>query len=244
LLPKQPSIATGKQPVRVKVLPTDTGRTSVVMAYDPTKDGLVFLTGYQTATDATTAHTAARLLQERLGLCYGYAALDHILTTPVDSSGAITQFYVLSLPLNILKQQYRTGPVAQRAIEAAAATHDLATNPRVVVQILPELREVTATAVPGSNPVRYRIPYGVLVPWDTLTFQMKHREAVSITVPEGSFTLEERKDAAFSALMGRYVRPDGLSRFMPAVPVSLPDSFQRALPKLESQARKSFSCIA
>ena len=25
LLPKQPSIATGKQPVRVKVLPTDTG---------------------------------------------------------------------------------------------------------------------------------------------------------------------------------------------------------------------------
>ena len=105
LLPKQPSIATGKQPVRVKVLPTDTGRTSVVMAYDPAKDGLVFLNGYQTATDATTAHTAARLLQGQLGLCCGYAALDHILTTPVDSSGVITQYYVLSLPLNILKQQ-------------------------------------------------------------------------------------------------------------------------------------------
>ena len=94
LLPKQPSVATGKQPVRVKVLPTDTGRTSVVMAYDPAKDGLVFLNGYQTATDATTAHTAARLLQGQLGLCYGYAALDHILTTPVDSSGVITQYYV------------------------------------------------------------------------------------------------------------------------------------------------------
>ena len=63
LLPKQPSIATGKQPVRVKVLPTDTGRTSVVLAYDPAKDGLVILNGYQTAADATTAHTAARLLQ-------------------------------------------------------------------------------------------------------------------------------------------------------------------------------------
>ena len=84
LLPKQPSIATGKQPVRVKVLPTDTGRTSVVLAYDPAKDGLVILNGYQTATDATTTHTAARLLQEQLGLSYGYAALDHILTTPVD----------------------------------------------------------------------------------------------------------------------------------------------------------------
>ena len=111
--------------------------------------------------------------------------------------------------------------MAQRAIEAAAATHDLATNPRVVVQILPELREVTATAVPGSDPVRYRIPYGVLVPWDTMIFQMGHREAVPITVPEGSFTFEERKNAAFTALMGRYVRPDGLSRFMSAVPVSL-----------------------
>ena len=95
----------------------------------------------------------------QVGLCYGYAALDHILTTPVDKTGAITQYYVLSLPLNILKQQYRTGPVAQRAIEAAAATHDLAANPRVVVQILPELREVSATAVPGSDPVRYRMEF-------------------------------------------------------------------------------------
>ena len=58
-----------------------------------------------TATDATTAHTAACLLHGQLGLCYGYAALDHILTTPVDSSGVITQYYVLSLPLNILKKQ-------------------------------------------------------------------------------------------------------------------------------------------
>ena len=82
-----------------------------------------------------------------MGLCYGYSALEHILTTPVDSSGTITQFYVLSLPLNILKRQYRTGPVAQRAIEAAAATHDLAANPRVVVQIIPELREVSATSL-------------------------------------------------------------------------------------------------
>ena len=71
--------------------------------------------------------------------------------------------------------------MAQRAIEAAAATHDLATNPRVVVQIPPELREVFATAVPGSDPVRYRIPYGVLVPWETLAFQMSYREAISIT---------------------------------------------------------------
>ncbi len=124
-----------------------------MLAYDPAKDGLVILNGYQTATDATTAHTAARLLQEQLGLSYGYSAIDHILTTPVDPSGAVTQYYVLSLPLNILKQQYRTGPVAQRAIEAAAATHDLATNPRVVVQILPELREVTAVAVPGSSAI-------------------------------------------------------------------------------------------
>ena len=84
LLPKQPSIATGKQPIRVKVIPTDRGRTYVVLVYDPTKDGLVFLNGYQTATDATTAHTAARLLQENLGLCYGFSALDHILATHVD----------------------------------------------------------------------------------------------------------------------------------------------------------------
>ena len=129
------------------------------------------------------------------------------------------------MPLHILKQQYRTGPVAQRAIEAAAATHDLATNPRVVVQILPELREVTAVAVPGSSPIRYQIPYGVLVPWEQLALNMSFREAVPITVSNGNFTLEERKDSAFTALMGRYVRPDGLSRFLPAVPVSLPDSF-------------------
>ena len=111
--------------------------------------------------------------------------------------------------------------MAQRAIEVAAATHDLAANPRVVVQILPELREVSATAVPGSNPIRYRIPYGVLVPWEHLALTMSFREAVPTTVPEGNFTLEERKDSAFTALMGRYVRPGGLSRFLPAVPVIL-----------------------
>ena len=100
---------------------------------------------------------------------------------------------------------------------------------------MPELREVTTTAAPGSSPIRNQIPYGVLAPWEQLALTMSFREAVLITVPQGNVTLEERKDSAFTALMGRYVRPDGLSRFLPAVPVSLPDSFQRALPKLESQ---------
>ena len=93
--------------------------------------------------------------------------------------------------------------MAQRAIEADAATHDLATNPRVVIQILPELREVTAIVVPGLSPIRYKIPYGVLVPWEQLALTMSFREAVPITVPEGNFTLEERKHSAFTGLMGR-----------------------------------------
>ena len=43
LLPKQ----IGPPPICVKVLPTDTGMTSVVMVHDPVKDGLTFLTGQQ-----------------------------------------------------------------------------------------------------------------------------------------------------------------------------------------------------
>ena len=44
LLPKQPTTSIGPQPICVKVLPIDTGRTSVVMVHDPVKDGLTFLT--------------------------------------------------------------------------------------------------------------------------------------------------------------------------------------------------------
>ena len=56
LLPKQPMTSIGPQPIRVKVLPTDTGRTSVVMVHDPVKDGLTFLTGQQ-ATKILRRHT-------------------------------------------------------------------------------------------------------------------------------------------------------------------------------------------
>ncbi len=62
LLPKQLTTSIGLKPICVKVLPTDTDRTSVVMVHDPVKDGLTFLTGHQETTDPTTAHTAARLL--------------------------------------------------------------------------------------------------------------------------------------------------------------------------------------
>ena len=44
LLPKQAMTSIGPQPICVKVLPSDTGRTSVVMVHDPVKDGLTFLT--------------------------------------------------------------------------------------------------------------------------------------------------------------------------------------------------------
>ena len=43
LLPKQPMTSIGPQPICVKVQPTYTGKTSVVMVHDPVKDGLVFL---------------------------------------------------------------------------------------------------------------------------------------------------------------------------------------------------------
>ena len=78
----------------------------------------------------TTVHTAARLLQEQLGMCYGPDAVEHIVTSHVDKMGIVTQFFVMSLPLSILRQQYRTGLDAQRAVDAVAASHDLATNPR------------------------------------------------------------------------------------------------------------------
>ena len=140
LLPKQPMTSIGPQPICVKGLPTDTGRTSVVMVHDPVKDGLTFLTGQHADTDPTTAHTVARLLNEQLGMCYGPDAVEHVVTSPVDKMGVITQFFALSLPSNILRQQNRTGLNAQRAIDAAASSRDLAANPRVIVQIMPEPR--------------------------------------------------------------------------------------------------------
>ena len=163
LLPKQPTTSIGPQPICVKVLPTDTGRTSVVMVHDPVKDDLAFLTGQQATTDPTTAHTVARLLQEQLGMCYGPDAVEHIVTSPVDQAGVVTHFFILSLPLNILRQQYRINLEAQRNIDAIAATRNLASNPRVIVLIMLEPREVTAVAIPETMPIRYRIPYGVLV---------------------------------------------------------------------------------
>ena len=167
LLPKQTTTPIGPQPICVKVLPTDTGKTSVVMVHDPVKDGLMFVTGQQAESDLTTTHTVIRLLQEQLGMNYGLEAVEHLVTSPIDKDGVVTQIFVLSVPLNILRQQYRTSQNAQRAIDAASASTDLATNPRVLVQILPELRAVTAIAIPGTMPARYRIPYGVLIPWET-----------------------------------------------------------------------------
>ncbi len=63
LLPKQTTTPIGPQPICVKVLPSDTGRTAVVMVHDPVKDGLMFVTGQQAESDPTTAHTTIRLLQ-------------------------------------------------------------------------------------------------------------------------------------------------------------------------------------
>ena len=83
-------------------------------------------------------------------MCYGLDAVEHIVTSHVDQAGVVTHFFVLSLPLNILRQQYRTGLDAQRAIDATVATRDLATSPRVIVQIMPEPREVSAVAIPGT----------------------------------------------------------------------------------------------
>ena len=65
---------------------------------------------------------------------------------------------------------------------------------------------------------------------------MSFSVAVLITVLEGSFMIEERKTGTSSKLMTRLImRTGGLTRYMPAVPVSLPYSFQRALPKLENR---------
>ena len=66
--------------------------------------------------------------------------------------------------------------------------------------------------------------------------KMSFRDAVPIVVPEGTFMIEERKTGTLSRLMSRLlIKSGGLTRFVPAVPVSLPDSFQRALPKFENQ---------
>ena len=157
LLPNQPMTSSGAQPICVKVLPTDTGRISVVMGHDPVKNGLMFVTGQQSESDLTTTHTAIRLLHEQLGMNYGPEAVEHLVTSPIDKDGVVTQIFVLSIPLNILRQQYRTSQNAQRAIDAASASTDLATNPRVLVQILPQPRTVTAIAMPGTMPARYRI---------------------------------------------------------------------------------------
>ena len=169
-------------------------------------------------------------------MCYGPDAVEHIVTSHVGPAGVVTHFFVLSLPLNILRQQYRTNLDAERAIDAAAATRDLASNPRVIVHIMHEPREVTAVAIPGTMPIRHRIPYGVLVPWAPLIFKMSFRDAVPIVVHEGAFVIEERKTGTSSKLMSRLlIKSSRLARFMPATLVSMPDSFQRALPKFENQ---------
>ena len=125
----------------------------------------------------------------------GPEAVEHLVTSPADKTGVVTHIFVLSLPLNILRQQYRTDQNAQRAIKAACASSDLATNPRDLVQITLEPRVVTAVAIPGTMHARFRIPYGVLVPWEPLIFKMSSMDVVPITVPEGTFMIEERKTA-------------------------------------------------
>ena len=131
----------------------------------------------------------------------------------------------MSLPLNILRQQYRISQNAQRAIYAASASTDLSTSPRVLVQVLPEPRTVTAIAIPGTMPARYRIPYGVLISWVTLIFKMSSMESVSVTIPEGTFVIEEHKTATNMQRMNLFLKVGGASRFMPVVPVALSDSF-------------------
>ena len=101
---------------------------------------------------------------------------------------------------------------------------------------MPEPREVTAVAIPGTMPTCYRIPYGVMVPWEPLIFKMSFCDAVPIVVHEIAFVIEERKTGTSSKLMSRpLIKSGGLVRFMPVVHVSLSDSFQRALPKFENQ---------
>ena len=105
LLPKQPTTSIGSQPIGEKVLPTDVGKTSVVMVHDPVKNGMMFVTGQHAESDLTTTHTAIRLLQEQLGMNYGPEAFEHLVTSPVDKNGVVTQIFVMSLSLNILRQQ-------------------------------------------------------------------------------------------------------------------------------------------
>ena len=63
---------------------------------------------------------------------------------------------------------------------------------------------------------------------------MSLRDA-AIVVPEGAFVIEERKTGTSSKLMSvLLIKSGGLARFMPVVPVSLPNSFQRALPKFNN----------
>ena len=90
LLPKQPTTSTGALPICVKVLPTDTGMTSVVMVHDPVKDNLMFVTGQRAESDLTATHTAIRLLQEQLGMNYGLEAVEHLVTSPIDKIGVVT----------------------------------------------------------------------------------------------------------------------------------------------------------
>ena len=84
-------------------------------------------------------------------------------------------------------------------------------------------------------PARYRIPYGVLISWETLIFKMSSMESVSVTVPECTFVIEERKTTTIRQLMNRFLKVGGVFRFMHVVPVAVPNSFQRAPPKFENQ---------
>ena len=68
---------------------------------------------------------------------------------------------------------------------------------------------------------------------------MSSMDVVPITVPEGTFMIEERKASTIRQLMHRFLKIGGVYRYMPAVPVALPDSFQRALPKFENQDGKT-----
>ena len=79
-----------------------------MMVQDPVKDGLMFVTGQQAESDPTTTYTAIRLLQDQPGMNYGPETVEHLVTSPIDKNGVVTQIFVLSLSLNNLRQQYRT----------------------------------------------------------------------------------------------------------------------------------------
>ena len=89
-----------------------------MMVHDPVKDGLMFVTGQHAESNLTATQTAIRLLQEQLGMNYGPEAVEHLVTSPIDKDGVVTQIFVLSVPLNIWRHQYRTSQNAQRAIDA------------------------------------------------------------------------------------------------------------------------------